>query len=442
LTVCAHLVEAWCAKEKGHIINHTENRFLCKLVTKIFSARARKSKDVWCNHSKRTFAKLVARYLKDDIQSSNATLETLFDTMMDLKYPYPCEMIKSIISPSVNVEQNVKRLLFHMEKPRDFDRSIILKLSGYELSREETYELAHRSLVQSHYNFCEEIIRFHNSKDLVLEFVRDLYFLKKFKVAERMQKNLGVFAFTPLESGSGNLEQADFCSWHSWEGTNGATENSCSISWIESKLDLEKATAEVIEILDSNLERSCFIGVDAEYGADVFIRGPSEHVPESRNFLSLIQIAFDENTVFLVDVLNLAKYKSILLDFLMLIFSHPKSVIVTYGGDEDFKRLSCMLQEQVVVDQFLDIQIVMAAHAPEYIDSNPYSLGLAYWVDFCFSEILDKQYQCSNWEERPLDQEQIKYAALDSIAPFRIAKFLEEKVDIVKWTRRKEFLPF
>lgn len=68
-----------------------------------------------------------------------------------------------------------------------------------------------------------------------------------------------------------------------------------------------------------------------------------------------------------------------------------------------------------------------------FIDLKEYKLmkglqkGYSYYCQFILGKQLDKTHQCCNWSERPLSEEKIIYAALDSISSAKIYQIMSER---------------
>ena len=72
--------------------------------------------------------------------------------------------------------------------------------------------------------------------------------------------------------------------------------------------------------------------------------------------------------------------------------------------------------------------------------------GLSFLVKQCFGKPLDKTYQISNWEQRPLSQLQIRYAGMNVLSKFHAfpcdlhAFFYKEPVYKEPTCRRPKYL--
>lgn len=145
----------------------------------------------------------------------------------------------------------------------------------------------------------------------------------------------------------------------------------------------------------SALSAQDLIAVDTE-----FIR-VREYYPK----LALLQICIPGDDIYLVDPLSCS------LTEILPALLHTKAKILIFSGREDLEILYQYAQA-LKVDNFIpqrlcDLQL-MAAFA-----NHSYGRGLFTLVkDFCGVE-LNKEQTLSDWLARPLNEEQLRYAALD-----------------------------
>lgn len=152
----------------------------------------------------------------------------------------------------------------------------------------------------------------------------------------------------------------------------------------------------------------------------------------SCNDVSLIQIA-KRDAIYLVDVISLIQVKMSEDDWGLLgkcIFNNDEILKLGFAHATDililmkFQPLGIQSSQQSS-HSYLDLQGLWqkVANFPDFsfpFHDDSQSSSLSNLVKLCFGKKLDKSNQFSNWEQRPLRDEQIKYAALDAFCLFEI----------------------
>lgn len=202
---------------------------------------------------------------------------------------------------------------------------------------------------------------------------------------------------------------------------------SCSsVSYYSLPIGLDKvksvATLEEFQFFIQHLRRELltkkqiFIGVDAEWR------------PWKSKSASILQIAFRQQYVFLVDLLNLGKFNdngvSPFLIILTEFFAEEKVIKLSYDFRNDFSMLlgasphwSALEENSRSIFDLKTLQIeIQKRHAQffPYSEVTSAEKGLKELVQICCNKSLDKAEQISDWERRPLRNTQILYAAVDA----------------------------
>lgn len=152
------------------------------------------------------------------------------------------------------------------------------------------------------------------------------------------------------------------------------------------------------------------LGVDTEWGS-ADSKGPS-----------VVQLATAE-TAWVVDSLPTAdvEYIITLRRSLSAIFMHPQIVTVGWSFRHDLERLEALLRQGPTFSKLVDLQPVAVRH--DQLRELP---SLSRCCQSLLGYCLDKEQQCSDWDRRPLNQNQLKYAALDAyVLTLLHAKLLE-----------------
>ncbi|GBG88387.1 hypothetical protein CBR_g47086 [Chara braunii] len=158
------------------------------------------------------------------------------------------------------------------------------------------------------------------------------------------------------------------------------------------------------------------IGMDCEWRAS-HIKG------EPQRKTSVLQLATLEH-VFLIDLIDLsaaAEGTEALQQFVSWIFQAPHVLKLGYGMRSDLTRLAQSYPEIPGFrrcERVLDLYDFAGLHVRG---------GLSALSEVCLGLPLDKRWQMSDWEKRPLSQNQLEYAALDALSVTHIFKALLTK---------------
>jgi ribonuclease D len=185
------------------------------------------------------------------------------------------------------------------------------------------------------------------------------------------------------------------------------------IVFISDPMKLKKTFLEIYE--------SSVVGLDSEW----------------RNDTALFQISTPTKT-YLIDMLKpkVSDFNEKLLalmvdEFLCGLFANENIIKVSwdFAGDVHklIKRFSNIKKKKfTTIKSFVDLL---------HYKDNSVRNGFSHFCKLHLGKELNKQHQCSDWELRPLAEEQIIYAAMDSKAAVRLYEKLKDTLAI----RPKEF---
>jgi len=176
------------------------------------------------------------------------------------------------------------------------------------------------------------------------------------------------------------------------------------------------------------------------YLAEVDIIGlDAEHTASFRDpVLSTLQLS-TKTKCYILDILNLKKLEDgeDCWKALSNIISNPDILIVGFGIYEDLKLLEKSVQNlDNLVQKQKNILCLEKLKQPlsKFIELNSGQVkGLSGLTLSVMGKKLDKSQQISNWDRRPLRQEQMIYAALDAYVCIQ----LYEKLDSLAWDKDK-----
>ena len=154
-------------------------------------------------------------------------------------------------------------------------------------------------------------------------------------------------------------------------------------------------------------QHSKIIGVDSEWKQQFYAR--------NKEFCSIIQLAnYDEKNVMVLDMLKLSKEK----EFVELFEKYFRNkIFVGYAFDSsDFEHFSIGIQNTFKKVMLIDLRDL---YQYKYLKK---AKGLKYMCNEVLGVDLCKYEQCSFWENRPLKQSQIHYAAIDALVCITLYK--------------------
>ena len=147
-------------------------------------------------------------------------------------------------------------------------------------------------------------------------------------------------------------------------------------------------------------QQSKIIGVDSEWKQQFYAR--------NREFCSIIQLAnSEEKNVMILDMLKLSKEK----EFVELFEKYfGNKIFVGYAFDSsDFEHFSVGIQNTFKKVMLIDLRDL---YQYKYLKK---AKGLKYMCSEVLGIEICKYEQCSFWENRPLKQSQMHYAAIDAL---------------------------
>eukprot|EP01105_Mastigella_eilhardi_P024991 TRINITY_DN6646_c0_g1_i1.p1 TRINITY_DN6646_c0_g1~~TRINITY_DN6646_c0_g1_i1.p1 ORF type:complete len:1877 (-),score=388.06 TRINITY_DN6646_c0_g1_i1:133-5763(-) len=164
----------------------------------------------------------------------------------------------------------------------------------------------------------------------------------------------------------------------------------------------------VVDLLVSTADAANIVGVDAEWRPED-LAGPiggGGHSGRQQHRAAVLQLAF-VNDVFVVDLLQPPLCLAAALERLL---SRESCVKVGFGLEHDLPRLGV----NYAVYPVADLQSVAARLlAPEQARQHLPSLNAVARLVLCADLHKCKELQASDWECRPLSQDQLQYAAAD-----------------------------
>ncbi|GBG26554.1 Exonuclease mut-7 [Hondaea fermentalgiana] len=209
------------------------------------------------------------------------------------------------------------------------------------------------------------------------------------------------------------------------------------------------------------------IGIDAEWGDLQFKKRDREALEgapceeddtiadDVPSYLSLWQVSIEDKYVFLLDLETLlsepgSDVGQSTLTLLLELLDAEKVIMTGFSVHEDLGRMRAMLQPALsrtqtagITMNIVDSLTVASAFFPEKARNllgDPLSISLDAWTRILLGVRLDKSYQCSEWSVRPLAPEQIRYAALDAVAPVRLTRAVLGQdagaSEFEKWARK------
>ena len=156
-------------------------------------------------------------------------------------------------------------------------------------------------------------------------------------------------------------------------------------------------------------QHSKIIGVDSEWKQQFYAR--------NKEFCSIIQLAnYEEKNVMILDMLKLTKEKEF-VDLFEKYFGNK--IFVGYAFDSsDFEHFSTGIQNTFKKVMILDLRDLYQYKYLKKAKGLKYMCNEVLGIDIC------KYEQCSFWENRPLKQSQLHYAAIDALVCISLYKKL------------------
>jgi len=178
------------------------------------------------------------------------------------------------------------------------------------------------------------------------------------------------------------------------------------------------------------------IGFDAEWKPNMCRAGEQDRV-------SILQLAISDR-VYILDLFKMyvePSSENVLKDFFCCFFTSKQVIKIGYGINGDLKILMGMfaymkdfiLNCQNLVDLCDNTQKVLSHPSiiPYLYPARKAALaekGLSLLVNKTLGKRLDKTFQVSDWERRPLEKQQLHYAALDAYCLLESFNFLQSVV--------------
>eukprot|EP00913_Durusdinium_trenchii_P034853 g32601.t1 len=190
------------------------------------------------------------------------------------------------------------------------------------------------------------------------------------------------------------------------------------VLWVDRAEELQRIQQTLeshvaVQAASAQSGRALQVGVDSEWGSQ----------PEAGP--SVVQLAIS-GTIWVIDALAISSQLSSLLLWLN---SQPKIQLLGFHFSSDAERL----QRLAAADwtQVRDLQREARCHA-RVLFQNGHMPGLRRLCEVYLGKLLDKSLQCSNWDQRPLSAEQIRYAGSDAAVLLDIAEAMDAEQEETK----------
>ncbi len=183
------------------------------------------------------------------------------------------------------------------------------------------------------------------------------------------------------------------------------------------------------EILDNNVIK---IGLDTEYYKGNHYQG----------HLCLFQISYilnNEKKIFIIDLLKFNRYT--IKENFQKVLNNQKIEKIIHASDNDIEWI--YEDYGIFVKNVFDTQEIFT-----YVNESSKRVGLNFLLNHYFKVNLEKQtkkyFQTSDWNQRPLQKEQLNYAALDTYYLIdlreKIFQDLKEKMNHLKKKKKKRLI--
>mmetsp|Transcript_1471 Transcript_1471/g.1957 ORF Transcript_1471/g.1957 Transcript_1471/m.1957 type:complete len:703 (-) Transcript_1471:151-2259(-) len=183
--------------------------------------------------------------------------------------------------------------------------------------------------------------------------------------------------------------------------------------WIDSKHDLE-ILFDFVKSLGGNECVHLPVGIDTEWTTE--------------GKISCIQVSAGEDTTWIVDAHPITlhenkDYHLVLQQFLIFMFQRKNIELIGFSFKHDLSRLQdILLDHEVTLPMIFDLQKLAMKVKPLPKGLQP---SLSRVCKVWLGEHLDKEFQTSNWDTRPLSHEQLLYAALDAQIIIRLNRIMK-----------------
>ncbi|XP_076286281.1 exonuclease mut-7 homolog isoform X2 [Lasioglossum baleicum] len=178
--------------------------------------------------------------------------------------------------------------------------------------------------------------------------------------------------------------------------------------------------------LDCGLRNVGIVGIDTEW---------KPNFSTKKSELAMIQIATPDR-VYILDLTTMAnRSKALWTELAICLLQNNNILKLGFGIDHDLKMIrdSLPLFSNIQAQGFLDIvDLWKKLIEHQFVFPNTYAVddqfskkNLSKLVELCFGKKLNKSDQFSNWEQRPLREGQIIYAALDAYCLLEIYNVFE-----------------
>ncbi|XP_078040798.1 exonuclease mut-7 homolog isoform X2 [Augochlora pura] len=313
------------------------------------------------------------------------------------------------ICQNVNNKRNEGALHFLIHKRYD----------DYSLSQASWREMAQEAIGENKKLQLDLLRLLINVKDAR----EGLYWAKKFDIPKQQWPWAIVYEAEQMEANEMNkgasTSKEETRDWYNF----GDTTNYHELCLARDCITLVDNSQKFEDFLDNGLIGVSVVGIDTEW---------KPNFGSSQTELALIQIA-TESKVYILDITVMANNANDLWSELELtLFGNPNIIKLGFGINHDLDMIRTHLPCCTNVRSYLDIVHLWQKLVDEYkfvfpheTDGTLFRKSLSKLVELCFGQGLNKSDQFSNWEQRPLREGQIIYAALDAYCLLEVYKVFE-----------------
>lgn len=252
-----------------------------------------------------------------------------------------------------------------------------------------------------------------------------LYWAKKFNVPREKWPWILLYEEEQNESENVN-EGASTSKINDWEDDNDLM-NYYELKLSRDSIKIINNPYSFEEFLDKGLDGVSIVGIDSEWK-------PCFGTKQTE--LALIQIATKDN-VYIIDVTTMGnKFTELWAKLALVLFENKNILKLGFGIAQDMtvirSSLPALSKIKIYGQGYLDIVNLWKKLVEDYKFVFPHESddqftkkNLSKLVELCLGQKLNKSDQFSNWEQRPLRESQIIYAALDAYCLLEIYATLE-----------------